>query len=360
MKGFRLVAVVLCLVGWLMTSRSLQAADAVAAADDDAVILPYMSDATFLVARLDVDRVDAKAIDDYMQKASQMMFAGTQVPKEQRARMDAEVKQSAEKTKKWLAGMSDAGGKRVYAVVDWAGDVRRGGPVLVVPVPKGGDPDKIAAAFNLNDQAFSGASTRQIGDAVVLGDTAQLERVEQTVQAGGIKATDRPELAEAFKAAGDAPLRLALVPGEPTRSWLEGNLPSIPQPFGGGETQILSRGVKYASVAITQKPKTLASLAVHCEDAEKAKALLDVMNKGTEYARQSLAKAPEKVRATWAGQLENIKPKLDGDTIKMSIDPIMLMGKAGLVRAEREVDVQTPAPAQKKSKTPATTGEGGL
>jgi hypothetical protein len=182
--------------------------------------------------------------------------------------------------------------------------------------------------------------------------------MEQTVQAGGAKAEDHPDLAAAFKAAGDAPLRVAIVPGEPTRSWLEGNLPAIPQPLGGGETQLLSRGVKYASIAVTQKPKPLASLVVRCEDAEKAKALLDVMNKGTEYAKQSLANAPENARATWAGELESIKPKLDGDTIRVSMDPVLVITKLGFARSGAQV--ATPAPAPNKPKTPATTGEGGL
>src|SRR4051794_23369274 len=158
--------------------------------------------------------------------------------------MEADAKQGGEKARKWLAGMSEAGAKRVYSVVDSpgaSGGERGAGPVLVVPVPKGADADKIAAAFNLNDQAFNGASTRHIGDAVVLGDNEQLARVEKTMQAGGLKAADRPDLADAFKAAGDAPLRVALVPGESTRSWVEANLPSLPPPLGGGETQILSR-----------------------------------------------------------------------------------------------------------------------
>jgi hypothetical protein len=233
--------------------------------------------------------------------------------------------------------------------------------VLVAPVPKGGDADKVRAALINDEQAFRGATTREIGDAIVLGDASQLDRVDETVKAGGIKAEDRPDLATALKAAGDAPLRFALVPGEPTRAWVESNLPSIPEPLGGGDTQVLSRGVKYASVAITQKPKMLASLAVHCEDADKAKALLDVMNKGTAYAKQSLAQAPEAVRATWASELENIKPKLEGDTIKLALDPMLLAGKLGFARGarvEHEVPAAPGTPA--KQRTPGTTGDGGL
>jgi hypothetical protein len=280
--------------------------------------------------------------------------------KEQRAHIEADSKQISERVKKWLAGMSDVGAKQVYALVDWAGDPRRGGPVLVVPIPKGGDADKIQQALVSDEQAFRGAATKHIGDAIVLGDAPQLDRVEETVNAGGIKAEDRPDLATALKAAGDAPLRLALVPGDTTRSWVESNLPSIPQPLGGGDTQILSRGVKYATMAITQKPKMLASIAIHCGDADKAKALVDVMNKGKEYANQSLAQAPEAVRATWASQLANIKPNLDGDTIKLNVDPMLIAGKMGFTREVRVENGQTPAPKPAQPRTPGTTGEGGL
>jgi hypothetical protein len=103
----------------------------------------------------------------------------------------------------------------------------------------------------------------------------------------------------------------------------------------------------------------LASLAVHCEDADKAKALLDVMNKGTEYAKQSLAQAPEAVRATWASQLENLKPKLEGDTITLALDPMLLAGKMGFGRAVR-VEHEVPGAPPAKQRTPGTTGDGGL
>src|SRR4051794_30396147 len=110
MKIVRFVAVVL-VAGLLMAQSLLRAAEA-PAAGDDAAILPYMSDATFLVARLDVDRVDPKALDDYMHKAMNAVFAGAEMPKEQRARIEADGKQGIEKAKKWLASMSEAGGKK--------------------------------------------------------------------------------------------------------------------------------------------------------------------------------------------------------------------------------------------------------
>jgi hypothetical protein len=357
MNGFRILVVVGLLAGMLSTPGASRAAET----DSHAAILPYMSDATFLVVRLDIDRVDPKLFQDYLQEVTGKVLDGQKdMPKEQRARAEANSKQIGERVKKWLAGMSEVGAKQVYALVDAQGDVRRGrgGPVLVVPIPAGADGDKIQQALISDEEAFRGATTRTLGDAIVLGDPSQLDRVDETVKAGGVKAEDRPDLVTALKAAGDAPLRFALVPGEPTRAWVESNLPSMPEPLGGGDTQVLSRGVKYASMAITQKPKMLASLAVHCEDADKAKALLDVMNKGTDYARQSLAHAPEAIRATWASQLEDMKPKLEGDTITLALDPMLIAGKMGFGRAVR---VEHPVPAAPaKQRTPGTTGDGGL
>ena len=49
-----------------------------------------------------------------------------------------------------------------------------------------------------------------------------------------------------------------------------------------------------------------------------------------------------KFAQTWAAQLENIKPKLDGDTIKMSLDPIVIL-KTGFARASVEVNGQARA-----------------
>ena len=97
---------------------------------------------------------------------------------------------------------------------------------------------------------------------------------------------------------------------------------AIPEALGGGQTTLLSRGVRYASVAINQKPSTVASVAVQCEDGEKAKSLLDSVTRGIESLKAKIAGTPQADDLT--KKIDALKPTLVGDIMILDVDPIAI------------------------------------
>jgi hypothetical protein len=272
--------------------------------------------------------------------------------------MKEQLDKSSGEAKTWLTDMAAAGGTHVYFVLDMA-DVTdgNGDPVVIVPFAPGSDADKIRGVLTQNNNGNESESAVDVGQAVVYAKLPQIERLKQRLEPGA-KPVAHPDLARAFAAAGDAPLRIALLPGESTRKWVEDNLPAVPGLLGGGDTKTLSRGVRYATIAVLQKPGAIANLSVRCEDADKAKALLDMANKGLAAMTEQFAAAPQ--GEDLLKSIETVKPKAEGDTLSVSIDPLSLqIGLMG-VQMQRLGQVAPPpaqpgAPAQ-----PPKADDGGL
>jgi hypothetical protein len=349
MKVLRAVVVsVVTLAGALLAApRATWAADAAAAAapaaNVDAAILPFIDEGTFLVGRLDVEKVDQDAIEGNFDQMSESVIKVMGVPANQHERLRANGREAAGKAKDWLSGMKAAGVPRVYLVLDSA-DFLAGtdDPIFVAPLGEHADAEAVRGLLNMGSQIDN---VEQIGKAMVYGKTKQRERLKNLVGTGDAKAkVDRPEVVAALASAGDAPARVALVPGEFARTFVEQALPTLPEMFGGGETKTLSRGMKWAAIGITQKPDAKAHLKVRAANAEQAKALLEVINKGTESAKATVAASAD---AEENGKLlEAIKPTLAGETISIDLDPVLIV--SGLRAAE---------PMFSRQARPATPGQ---
>ena len=329
-----------------------------AAMADDKVIAPFIGENTFIVGRLDVARVDADAIEQQLNKifdeAAKMEGADAAEIKEGRA----EAAEGMKKLREGLAQFIAAGGQRVSAVVDSDALMGGGGPVLVTPLGKGADAKKLTDLFAKMDN--SGQSTSaQVGGALVVAAQPQIDSLKQRFEAaaGGGKPAEgaaRPDLAKAFAAAGNAPLRVSLVPGDAARQFVEQSVTELPQEIGGGDPKLISQGIRWLTMAVNQKPMGM-TLTLQAADEESAKGLMDIVNKGVEFARAQ--PAPNGDAEAWAKQLEKIRPKLQGQTITMTIDAsVMQMGVVG-TRVEGEIDAggDDAAPAD-----PAKPDDGGL
>jgi hypothetical protein len=352
MKVVRAVAVwvgIVVLPAMLLAPRVALAADAAAG---DAGVMQFIDTGTFLVGRLDLEKVDQDSIEANFGQMSESVIKVMAVPANRHERVRAEGREAAGKVKDWISGMKDGGVKRVYLLLD-AADFAAGtdDPILIAPLEANANADDVGGLF---DQLSSRDHHEQLGSAMVFATSKQRERLKKRLEAGAAK-VDRPEIAAALAAAGDAPARIALVPGEVARAFAERALPKQPEMFGGGETKVLSRGLKWASVGVTQKPDAKAHLKVRATDPEQAKALLEVINKGTESAKENVAGSPDAEENTRL--LEAIKPKLTGETISVDVDPVLIV--SGIKTAERQFSnaarAATPAPGQ----TPPS-GDGGL
>src|SRR4051794_28665745 len=103
------------------------AAAAPAAAADDVAIHPYLDDGTFLVMRVDLDRVEPAALEKLMTDMADARVQTAGIPEDAKKEMKERMAQDVEKTKTWVTDMNAAGGKRMYVLVDQADQNGPGG-----------------------------------------------------------------------------------------------------------------------------------------------------------------------------------------------------------------------------------------
>ena len=116
---------------------------------------------------------------------------------------------------------------------------------------------------------------------------------------------------------------------------------------------MLSRGVRWAAAGVTQKPETVSHVTVQAENAEHAKALVELLTKadGASCSSPPAAAAPADDAAAKQAA-DAMTPKLQGETIKLSIDPIAIqMTLMGIQMQQMRGGAAAPA-------APAKPGDG--
>lgn len=315
--------------------RAARAADIPAG---DGAIMPYLDEGTFVVARLDIDRVDREAFVTYMQETIEAMFEKLPVPAELKPQIMAQATEGINKASTWLGDMSEAGGKQVYVLfdkADFTGD--EPSPAMIVPLVENADADTITGL--LQKGLPEEVKIERIGNAIVFGNAPVAERLKGRVAGGPLK-DSHPHLTDAMAAGGESPLRFALLPTDSTRTWMQENLPMLPQEIGGGDTKTLSRGLNWATLNISQKPKTTGSLTLRAVDAANAQALLAMVSNSIAFLKKTAANGADAQET--AAQLDAAAPKLEGETLTLEFDPAVLrniaIGMNAHAQAEVEVD----------------------
>ena len=340
LRRFGVPLVLACLVPTL-------AAAAAAPAADDAAILPYIDEGTFLIGRLDVERVDQEAFGKSMEEMFKKLIATMGIPPDQQGLVMGQMMGSITIAKAWLTDMAAANAKHVYILLDVA-DLRGGRndePAVVIPLGQGSDGERVREVLARNGGKEKAV---EVGKAIVYGEEALINRLKNRVASG--VPVEQPDLATAFAAAGaDVPVRFALLPSEAALAWVEETQPQIPEQVvpGGADIKLLTRGIRYVSIGITQKPSTLANLTIRCKDAENAKAVNDVLEKSVASLKNHFREGEGE------NQAAALKPKLAGDTITVSADPFAVQMALTGVRMESEIEVDddgkvAPPPPTKK------------
>jgi hypothetical protein len=325
-----------------------------AAADDDAAIVPFLDEGTFIVARLDVDKVDAKVLAKFMDDVTDKMIKQMNAGPGDGTRQKQDTARAAGFATKWLADMTEAGVHRMYFLVLNAGDLREheDDPVVVVPLKEGMDEERIQGLLKGN--FGRSAEPMKLNDSLVMGKPNSITRLRTHVESKAEPGVAAADVMAALAATGDAkdvPLCIAVLPGESTRTWIEENLPEIPPQIGGGETKLISRGLKWASVVVSQKDKPTAHVKIVGADAAKGNALNKLLHKGLDFVKKMAAAAPGGEEIT--KELDSIQPKLAAETITVTLDPVDMFMIRGM-RRERAV---TPA---RPGQVPAKPDDGGL
>jgi prepilin-type processing-associated H-X9-DG protein len=256
-------------------------------------IAPLFDEQTVAVVRADLARVNVDAI------AAALLDL---VPDAQQ-----DIDHAKGKAARWIAAFTQAGGRELYGVFSLADlGTRDWLPIMVVPLGEKADPAALGRLFPRPYQV------KQLSCTLVAATPDALKRLDSQ------KPDERPEMTAAFEAAGDAAVQVLLLPPKYSRRVIEEVMPQLPGEVGGGPSTIVTRGVRWAALAVDLPPQPALRLVIQSDDAPAAEALL---GKWSDVLR--LASEREEIRRLAPKSEEAIPlltPARHGDRLVVALD----------------------------------------
>lgn len=292
----------LVLISAILTSATTHAADP--KFDPEAAakaIAPFLDEETFLVAHIDLRRVDTKQFTNWSD-----LLPGTIEQK----------KANVEFAKLWLDTLVQKGGRELFVVYGPSNFPFE--PCLMVPISD--SPPQRKDLFDLIRQVYPGDDVhwRNLHGFLCVGRKPALDRLSEA------KATPRPELAKAFASCGDSVAQMAFLPSAQTRKIFEEVSPLLPQELGGGTIQLLTKGMRWATISLGDAPKSRLLLRVQTTDGPTAQKIGGKIMNGLRLVEDQLEK-DQSDEGKLAHQLYKrvfpwIRPKVEDDQLLMGHD----------------------------------------
>ncbi|MFC1596579.1 DUF1559 domain-containing protein [Planctomycetota bacterium] len=156
-------------------------------------------------------------------------------------------------------------------------------------------PRRLAGSRDLTVQRFAKGDS---GSALFIGLDDTLTRLKRD------RPKPRPELAAAFRAAGDAPVRAVFVPTDDDRRVVEELVPTLPDVLGGGPSTVLTRGLRWAAARVDLEPEPSLRLVVESTNPKAAEASRLLWGR---------------ILAPW-GQMEPLLPEVVDHRLTLTLD----------------------------------------
>ncbi|MGO9113688.1 MAG: DUF1559 domain-containing protein [Thermoguttaceae bacterium] len=201
----------------------------------------------------------------------------------------------------------EAGGKDVYFTVSLGGPGPFPSVMLILPLRATADEKAVRAALEIPAEAG-----RRVGDALVIPLRSMDNRPLE------IRASQRPELATAFEAAGEGSVQAVLIPPAHTRRVIEELMPQLPKEIGNGPSSILTQGISWAAVGVDLPPHPALNMIIKSHDAGSAEAL-----RGKWVGVLRLVGQQKEIRSAMP-QFDQVAalltPKVEGDRLILSLN----------------------------------------
>ncbi len=219
------------------------------------LIAPLLDELALAVVHVDLTRVSVKSL---MEKVAEL------IPE-----VEPEAVAEAAGADLVLDAFRRAGGREVYFIVTVAGPLDDDNLVFAaVPLSDGADLETLTATLRQFDRRTF-AESKRFGNMLCVGSRQTIERLQ------ALEPDPRPELAAAFRAAGDTTAQALLLPPGHTRRVVEEMMPELPEEFGGGPSSVVTRGLLWAAVGIDGAPQTSLRIVIQSEDGSAATALCE-------------------------------------------------------------------------------------
>lgn len=269
-------------------------------------VAPFIDEQTVLIARVDLSQVE---VDPIVDKAMELI--GQVVPEAladpDKFREDGA--QARAMLKKLQAAFRQAGGREVYLLFSMADvDFRREpAPLLIIPLAEGADAKALA------DLCKTVMDVQQrLGDVLFVGTRPTLDRLK------ALRPVQRPEIAAAFRAAGDSVAQAIFLPPTHAARVIEEMLPKLPEEIGDGPSTAITHGLLWAVASADPPPKMALRLVIQSRDAGAAAAFREKWT----AAFQLLGKQKEvrKRVPTFDKIATLLRPKVEGDRLTLTFN----------------------------------------
>lgn len=234
----------------------------VMAADDNAgkwtnAVSPHLEDETAGVIRINLKKLDLNKI--YAQLS------------ERAGKPARNLGFSYERLGRVLDAFRKTGVEELYICVSPAGmplDMRTGdlAGLLYFLMPQTADAEALRKIFPAS------FIHERLGDMHFFGTKQARKRLAES------SPKPRPELAEAFRAAGDGAIQIAVTPSANQRRVIEELNPNLPAALGSGSIEPVARGIRWAAVGLDQDPALKVQIVVQGRSANDAQKVGRIMN----------------------------------------------------------------------------------
>ena len=302
--------------------------DAPPATESDSPISSFLDDQTLAVVQINLADLDLGAIQQWVLGAVEELRKTNKEVVRAQEDVNQELGQAFGAVEKFRS----AGAKQAYIVASLADLTEQRPPAVVIPLAPGTDPKALEAMMNsgpasapADAERLTTPQAQVVRGAVVYAAAATIDRLRS------LHPATRPDVTRAFASAGMGHIHLAFVPQEQARKLLEEAVPTLPQELGGGPIQAVSRGIQWGELTIELPPNPSVHLLIQSKDADSAKSLEQIMDKGIS-SLEGMKKGPRELLA-WKRLLRELQPKVQGDTLVTELTGEPTQELAGAIAA---------------------------
>ncbi len=252
--------------GWLAWCATCSVAPAAAAGNE--AVLPLLDHQAYAVLVVDSDHVNIKATLDkvleWMSLANPDLSAT--------AGITNEVAAAREVIEKWRQDFRQAGGRKVYALVNAQDGLQF---VLAMPLAKEGNPKALEALLDplLKNSPFATFDKQLQGECLLLGKTEVLARLISA------KAAAKTDLAQALEAMADCSLGLVVAPVPDQKRVIQEMLPQIQMGTAQIPAAALFKALNSAALEIVFPPETCLKVTALTASEADARELQETVGK---------------------------------------------------------------------------------
>jgi hypothetical protein len=260
-------------------------------------LAPFIDRHTFIVGRL-----DARAFD---------MAAFAALVEPLRPGNDTDKKALRLTAKAWQDAFLKKGGREICIVYS-ASDYPQP-PCLLTPI--GESPAERKDLYELLRMVYENEETdwANLHGFLCVGTKAAVKRLRER------KPTHRDDVVAALAGAGDGVGQIVFAPSADARRIFEELAPTLPSEIGGGSIQTVTRGLKWASLAVGSAPKFEARLIVQAADEASAEKLRAAALKGLDSIKDEFKSVDSQERdgfmRFYRKAVELVTPRVEKDRL---------------------------------------------